>query len=214
MKNLLKIVTNCIDKFADKANMTRLAAIIGGEAVILHGIPRTTIDLDILFFCGDEANNIGSLVKKFASFLRKDLGESFDVKDFEASKDPFDPLRHDLIIITDLEKQYKKLDILIPNYKWELEGFKGMDSPGSGPLQVYPKPYLACMKMMAGGAQDEEDIRNLFLIMSDSEKDKTRDLARLIRRDKNLSRILTEGSRYTKDEQDSMQEIHRSSHDT
>ncbi len=48
MKNLLKIVANCIDKFAEQANMNRLAAIIGGEAVILHGIPRTTIDLVIL----------------------------------------------------------------------------------------------------------------------------------------------------------------------
>ena len=48
MKSLLKIVTNCIDKFAEQANMTRLAAIIGGEAVILHGIPRTTLDIDIL----------------------------------------------------------------------------------------------------------------------------------------------------------------------
>jgi len=67
---------------------------------------------------------------------------------------------------------------------------------------------------MAGWAQDEEDIRNLFLIMSDSEKDKTWDLARLIRRDKNLSRILTEGRRYTKDDQDNIQEIHRNSHNT
>ena len=48
MKNLLKIVTNCIDKCADKANMRRLAAIIEWEAVILHGIPRTTLDIDIL----------------------------------------------------------------------------------------------------------------------------------------------------------------------
>lgn len=214
MKNLLKIVTNCIDKFAEQTNMTRLAAIIGGEAIILHGIPRTTIDLDILFFCGDEKNNVSGLCKAFASFLRQELSERFEVEDFETSRDLFDPLRHDLIIITDSDKQFKKFDILIPNYKWELEGFKGMDSPESGPLQVYPKPYLACMKMMAGGAQDEEDIRNLFLIMSDSEKDKTWDLARLIRRDKNLSRILTGGRRYTKDDQDSMQEIHRSSQDT
>jgi hypothetical protein len=28
--------------------MTRLAAIIGGEAFILNGIPRTTLDIDIL----------------------------------------------------------------------------------------------------------------------------------------------------------------------
>jgi hypothetical protein len=194
--------------------MTRLAAIIGGEAVILHGIPRTTIDLEILFFCGDEKNNVSGLCEVFASFLRQELSERFEVKDFEASKDPFDPLRHDLIIITDLEKQFKKLDILIPNYEWELEGFKSMESPESGPLQVYPKPYLMGMKLMAGGGQDEEDIRNLFLIMNDSEREEALTLARLIRRDKNLShKIFSEGRRYTKDDQDGMQEIHRSSID-
>jgi len=42
--------------------------------------------------------------------LRKALGEQFEVKVFEASKDLFDPLRHDLIIITDSEKRFKKLD--------------------------------------------------------------------------------------------------------
>ena len=57
MKNLLKIVTECIDKFSEQENIARLAAIIGGEAVILHGIPRTTLDVDILLFCGDEKNN-------------------------------------------------------------------------------------------------------------------------------------------------------------
>jgi len=36
MKNLLKIVTNCIDKFADKAKMRRLAAIIGGAVMTLN----------------------------------------------------------------------------------------------------------------------------------------------------------------------------------
>lgn len=49
------------------------------------------------------------------------------------------------------------------------------------------------MKLMAGGVQDEEDIRNLFLVMFDSEKEKTWDIARLIRQDKNLTRILVEG---------------------
>jgi len=50
MKNLLKIVTKCIDEFSERKNITRVAAVIGGEAVILHGIPRTTLDIDILFF--------------------------------------------------------------------------------------------------------------------------------------------------------------------
>lgn len=214
MKNLLKIVTNCIDNFSEQKNMTRLAAIIGGEAVILHGIPRTTLDVDVLFFCGDEKNNLTNLCKVLASFLRQSLGKRFVVEDFEASKDPFDPLKHDLIIITDSEKQFKKLDILVANYKWELDGLRSMDSSQTGPLQAYPKPYLVAMKLMAGGAQDQEDVRNLFLVMSNSEKEKALELARLIRRDKNLSRILTEGRRYRKDNQDNILETLKSSRDT
>jgi hypothetical protein len=192
MKSLLKIVTESIDKFAEQVSVTRLAAIVGGEAVIMHGIPRTTIDVDILLFFGDEKKDIGNIGKKFASFLRQEIEGRFEVKHFEASKDPSDPLKHDLIIITDPENRFKKLDILIANYQWELEGLKSMDSPHTGPLYPYPKEYLVGMKLMAGGVQDEEDIRNLFLVMSDSEKQKACDIARLIRRDKNLSRVLSE----------------------
>jgi len=89
-------VTDCIDKFSKRANAIRFAAIIGGEAVIMHGIPRTTIDLDMLFYCGDEKNSINELGKVFASFLKQELGKQFEIKSFEASKDPFDPLKHDL----------------------------------------------------------------------------------------------------------------------
>ena len=195
MKNLLEIATKCIDSFSKRENVTRFAAIIGGEAVILHGIPRTTLDLDILYFPGGSQSVIDNLVEKLASFLRKELGSQFEVKEFAGSKDTFDSLRHDLIIITDSRRRFKKLDILIANYKWELEGFQIMVSPSEGPLHPFPKPYLVAMKLMAGGGQDEEDIRNLFLIMEDSEKDKGWELARLIKRDKNLSKILAKKRR-------------------
>ena len=193
MKNLLKIVTECIDNFSINEGFSRLAAIIGGEAIILHGIPRTTIDIDILFYyqSNDENFNI-NIAKLFTAFLHEKLGKRFNIKYFEASKDPFAPLKHDLIIITDSENQFKKLDILVANHQWEVEGLKGMESPHAGSLHAYPKAYLAAMKLMAGGAQDEEDVRNLFLVMSDGEKEKAWDLARLIRRDKNLSRLLSE----------------------
>ncbi len=204
MKNLLKIVTECIDSFAERKNINRLAAIIGGEAVILHGIPRTTLDIDILVFCGDKGNYISDFGKRLATFLQQQLRDRFEVKVFEASKDAFDPLRHDLIIITDSEKRFKKLDILIANYEWELEGLRSMPSPHAGSLQAYPKPYLVGMKLMAGGVQDEEDIRNLFFIMSESEKEKAWELARLIRRDNNLSRLLSENRRNKKSNQDDL----------
>ena len=195
MRNLLEIVTKCIDSFSKRENITRFAAIVGGEAVILHGIPRTTLDLDILYSCGAPPISIDNLVETLASFFRQELGSRFEVKEFAGSKDPFDPLGHDLLIITDSKNRFKKLDILIASYKWELEGFQVMVSPSKGPLQPFPKPYLVAMKLMAGGGQDEEDIRNLFLIMDDPEKDKAWELARSIKRNKNLSNILTQGRR-------------------
>ncbi|MBW2113128.1 MAG: hypothetical protein JRH00_17215 [Deltaproteobacteria bacterium] len=173
MKSLLEIVTRSIDDFSEKEGIVRFGAIIGGEAVILHGVPRTTLDLDILFFAEDQRSRDDSLVKRLAAFLGQAMGEGFEVEEFEASRDPFDPLRHDLIIITDSENRFKKLDILIANYEWELEGLREMDSPSEGPLQVFPIPYLVAMKLMAGGAQDEEDIRNLFLVMTGPEKEKS-----------------------------------------
>ncbi len=60
------------------------------------------------------------------------------------------------------------------------------------PLSIFPKPYLVGMKLIAGGVQDEEDIRNLFIVMTHTEKDKAAEIAKLIRKDKNLSRILNQ----------------------
>lgn len=45
--------------------IARFAAIIGGEAVILHGIPRTTLDLDILYSCGAPPISIDNLLRTF-----------------------------------------------------------------------------------------------------------------------------------------------------
>ncbi|MFZ0451916.1 MAG: hypothetical protein WAL98_22010 [Desulfatiglandaceae bacterium] len=190
MENFLKIVTECIDKFSKDTNIARHAAIIGGHAIILHGIPRTTLDVDVLLHYADTKEHPSEIVEKFVAFLKEQLEDLFEVEYFAASRDPFDPLKHDLIIITDPKKRFKKLDILIANYEWELEGLMSMASSDEGLLGSYPKPYLVGMKLMAGGAQDEEDIRNLFFIMTDVEKEKALEIAQLIKRDKNLSKIL------------------------
>jgi len=200
MKCLLQIVTEYIDNFAEENNIQRLAAIIGGEAVIMHGIPRTTIDLDILFYYKQETNYYDNLCKRLASFLREKFIEDFEITHFEASKDPFDPLRHDLIVIKDKQNRFRKLDILIANYKWELEGLLSMGSAHSCPITAYPKPYLVAMKLMAGGLQDEEDIKNLFFIMTDSEKEKAYALAKQIKRDKNLNKILSHKRKHIQDD--------------
>ncbi|MBF0452119.1 MAG: hypothetical protein HQK75_15565 [Candidatus Magnetomorum sp.] len=193
-------MTEYIDNFAEENNIQRLAAIIGGEAVIMHGIPRTTIDLDILFYYNQETNYYDNICKRLASFFKEKFSDDFEITHFEASKDPFDPLRHDLIVVKDKNNRVRKLDILIANYKWELEGLLSMESSHSGPLIPYPKPYLIAMKLMAGGLQDEEDIKNLFFIMSNSEKEKTYALAKQIKRDKNLNRILSSKRKYIRDD--------------
>jgi len=200
MKCLLQIVTQYIDNFTEENNIQRLAAIIGGEAVIMHGIPRTTIDLDILFYYNQEKNYYENLCKRLAFFLREKFSDNFEISHFEASKDPFDPLRHDLIVIKDNQNRFRKLDILIANYKWELEGLLSMGSAHSGPITAYPKPYLVAMKLMASGLQDDEDIKNLFFIMTDSEKEKAYTLAKQIKRDKNLNKILSYKRKHIQDD--------------
>ena len=190
MKSLLKTVTECIDKFSQEFGLTRFVAIIGGEAVIMHGVPRTTIDLDLLLHFEDGRSEYRDCLQQFGKFLKKELEEHFEVKSIPASRDPFDPLRHNLIIITDRKKQFKKLDILMANFAWELEGFKDMEAPDAGQIMPYPIPYLVGLKLLAGGIQDEQDVRNLFLVMSDQEKEKARKVARAVKRDKNLERIL------------------------
>ena len=59
-------------------------------------------------------------------------------------------------------------------------------------MSPYRKPHLVAMKLLAGGGQDDEDIVNLFAIMSDPERDQALELARLIRRDKRLAALLEE----------------------
>ncbi|KPA15476.1 hypothetical protein MHK_004316, partial [Candidatus Magnetomorum sp. HK-1] len=71
--------------------------------------------------------------KRLAFFLSEKFSDNFEISHFEASKDPFDPLRHDLIVIKNNKNRYRKLDILIANYKWELEGLLSMGSAHSGP---------------------------------------------------------------------------------
>jgi hypothetical protein len=190
MEDSLKIVTACIDAFSKREELTRHAAIIGGEAVILHGVPRTTIDVDVLVSFSDHDGEPKNPTRELSSFLQQELGDQYRIAAHHAARDPEDPLKHDILIVTDLRKEYKKLDVLIANFDWEIEGLLRTEHSEEGDLPAYAKPYLVAMKLMAGGAQDEEDIRNLFYLMTEAEREETRELARQIRKDRNLSTLL------------------------
>lgn len=190
MKNLLRTATACVDAFCKQEGLTRHAAIVGGEAVILHGIPRTTIDIDILLTFMNQDGTSRDCTEELARFLRESLEKQCQVEAMNAASDPDDPLKHDIIILTDRKREFKKLDILMANFEWEMEGFRSMTEPCSDPLQPYPKPYLVGMKLMAGGPQDMEDIRGLLITMNDEEKDIASRLAEHIGRDRNLNEII------------------------
>lgn len=185
MRILKERLINLLEIFATQQNISWRIALIGGEAIIMHGIPRVTIDTDFLLNFSDKERKTINLTRNFASFLKQHLGERMGVKHYEAAKDSSDPLKHDLIVIKDAENEFSKLDILFANYEWELEGLNQTEL-----FKPLPKPFLIGMKLMAGGPQDDQDIRNLYLIMDENEKEKAASIAKLIRRDKNLLRII------------------------
>ena len=59
------------------------------------------------------------------------------------------------------------------------------------PLNVVTKPYLAALKLRSTGYKDSSDIVTLVSLMTGDEKEKTFELAKLIGRDKKLSKLLS-----------------------
>jgi len=163
-------------------------ALVGGFAVITHGVERTTIDLD---FClsSDILDTFGA--NDFFELLKEDLPKRFEIQLMEGSKNPDDPFKHDLIRITDTQKELLRIDLLIAQYKWELEGIEQAVQVEDVPFPVLSKPYLVAMKLQATGYKDYQDIVSLMELMTDEEKATTRELAKRTGRDKKLERLLS-----------------------
>lgn len=110
----------------------------------------------------------------------------------EATKDPSDPLKHDLIVIDDSEGEYPRIDILVLRYKWELEGMGHAKSVARLAVPLMPLPYLIAMKLMAGGRKDDLDVMELLSIADAEELEKTKELAKKVGRDRKLQTLLQE----------------------
>lgn len=160
----------------------------GGYAVILHGVERTTLDLD---FCVYSDIIAAADAAAFFGVLKKNLPKRYDAELMQGSKIPDDPFKHDLIRITDGQKEFLRIDLLIPRYKWELEGMQRAESKKGVPFLVLSKPYLAAMKLQATAYKDYQDVVSLFGLMTEEEKAKTRELAKRTGRDKKLDRLLS-----------------------
>jgi len=162
--------------------------LVGGVAVILHGVERTTLDVDFCIY-SDAISNTDS--SAFYDVLVKHLPKRFTARLVLGSKIPNDPLKHDIIFIDDAEGEYERIDLLIAQYKWEIEGIEQAVQIEAIPFPVLSKPYLVAMKLFASGHKDAHDVVTLMEIMTEEEKATTRELAKRTGRDKKLERLLS-----------------------
>ncbi len=184
IEDTLKLIGNLQDVPAGKDRA--VIALVGGYACIAHGVGRTTMDVDFAFHAESLREGEGWLDR-----LRDFLPEEMEVTFVQGSKIPDDPFGHDIIFLEDKNGEYPRIDLILPKYKWELEGIRAAAPLEDIPFPVLPKPYLVAMKLAAGGPKDDADILELFELMTEEEKEKTAELARLIHRDRRLSVLMT-----------------------
>ncbi len=188
IEDILKLIDSIVDSLSkgDKVNI----ALVGGYGAIAHGVERTTADVDFCVYT-DSIHKKDTSV--FTGLLRNVLPENFEIKFIEGSKIMDDPFKHDVIFLHDKSGEYPRIDIIVAKYKWELEGIKSAKPLEDIPFPVLPKPYLIAMKLKAGGPKDDYDVIELYELLTDEEKGKTLELARLIHKEKKLSQLIKPG---------------------
>jgi len=162
-------------------------ALIGGYALVAHGVERTTTDVDFCLYTESISTHDS---RTFFDLLRSHLPARFEAQLMQGSKFPDDPFQHDLIRLIDLNKEFFRINILLARYKWEVEGIRQAEQIGEIPVPVLGKPHLAAMKLRASGYKDAADVISLMGLMTEEEKAKTLALAKRVHRDKKLARLL------------------------
>jgi hypothetical protein len=187
IEHALKLIDNLISTLQDSYNLEIDIALVGGYSAISHGVERTTVDVDFCIYA-DIIHKKDTTA--FVKLLKQVLPENFEIKLIEGSKIMDDPFKHDVIFISDSAGAYPKIDIIIAKYKWELEGIREARPLQDVPFPVLPKPYLVAMKLKAGGLKDDSDVVELYSIMTEEERKKTKELAKLVHKDKKLAKLL------------------------
>lgn len=183
----LSVIKSAVTEFEKVTQKESFIALIGGHAVIFYGVERTTLDIDACFYTSqDDAG------KSLYDFLKKHYPKRFQLRFMAASKDPSDPLKHDIIIIDDLKKEHPRTDILIARYKWELEGLKKAKVLKGLSFPVMPPAYLVAMKLRAGGRKDDLDVIEMLKSMPQKLREECMVLAKACGRDKKLAILLKE----------------------
>jgi len=163
-------------------------ALVGGYAAILHGVERTTLDID---FCIHYRTTDSDSTDEIYEQLQKTLPGRFKATLIRGSAIPDDPFKHDVIFIEDSLGEYLRIDFLIARYNWELEAIQAAGRVEGIPAAVVTKPYLAAFKLKATGHKDASDLVTLVKLMTESEKQETLVLAKRIGRDRKLTRLLS-----------------------
>lgn len=106
IKDTLLIVKDAIDRYSIETRTKAYSALIGGHAAVFFGAERTTLDVDICFHAAEKQPGL-----TFFRFLRKHLPSRYAVRIIEATKDPSDPLKHDLSNTTLLSSTIRSKNI-------------------------------------------------------------------------------------------------------
>jgi hypothetical protein len=181
--DILKTIRDITDALPVKIEI----ALIGGYALVAHGVERTTTDVDFCLYTESISTHDSRV---FFDLLKSHLPARFEAQLIQGSKFPDDPFKHDLIRLYDLKKEFFRIDILLALYKWEVEGIRQAEQVREVPVPVLGKPYLTAMKLQASGYKDAADVVALMALMMEDEKAKTFELAKRIHWDKKLARLL------------------------
>jgi predicted nucleotidyltransferase len=126
-------------------------AIVGGTALPLHGVNRSTLDVDILTTDGRVLTApIWSILEPVATV---------DIR----RGDPDDPLRG-VVRIRDESNQI--VDVVVGRWIWQREAVERAENlvVDGTPIPVIRAADLALLKLDAGGAQDLSDIEQLLAL--------------------------------------------------
>ncbi|MBI1883143.1 MAG: hypothetical protein HYS08_02925 [Chlamydiae bacterium] len=195
IENILKIVREILSFL--KENDKVYCSLVGGYAVIAHGVERTTTDVDFCIYSEVLAQKGMGF---FINLLRKILPKNFDIRFVEGSKMPDDPFGHDILFVEDTQGKHPRIDFIVTRYKWELEGTKKAKPLKDFDFPVMPKSYLVAMKLKAGSLKDDFDSFELYQRMTPKEKEEIQYLSKLIHKDKKLKALIEPREVREKDE--------------
>ena len=187
IEDTLKIIQDITRRFPADIDI----ALIGGYAAVLHGVERTTLDIDFCVYSSVLSSAKGPTDPDFYSLLLRTLPERFEARMIKGSEIQDAPFKHDVIFIEDKMGEFMRIDFLVAKYKWELDAIRTAINMEGIPLNVVTKPYLTALKLRSTGYKDSSDVVTLVSLMTGDEKEKTFELAKLIGRDKKLSKLLS-----------------------